>query len=90
MPEITIPQNLVALQRAVDAARAAVRERHRACGPVLGWDAETRADGIRLQDAWRQAAEALQAAVEEDGREIGDSYKYRIALRAAPRDGEDG
>ncbi|WP_405769364.1 hypothetical protein OG539_32940 [Actinacidiphila glaucinigra] len=85
MSAISIPQHLVDLQRAADAAQDAVRQHHRANGPVLDWDADTRAEGNRLQDGWRERAAELQAAIEEHGQEPGQGYEYRQALRKAAR-----
>lgn len=84
MPEITIPPALAVLQRAVDAAQAAVRQHHRGVGrPVLEWTPDERAESDQLEAAWEQAAAELQAAIEEQGAEVGQSYEYRRALRKA-------
>ncbi|MEU0181756.1 hypothetical protein ABZ312_11290 [Streptomyces sp. NPDC006207] len=88
MPEISIPQQLVDLQRATDAAQEAVRQHHRASGPVLEWTPEQRAEGNRLQDEWRRLAVELQEGIEAGGQEPGNGYEYRRALRAAAR-GDD-
>jgi hypothetical protein len=89
MPEIEIPPALADLQRAVDAAQAAVRQHHRGVGrPVLEWTGEERAEADRLEAAWKTAAAELQAAIEADGQEVGQAYEYRRALRKAAY-GED-
>jgi hypothetical protein len=49
MADITVPESLADLQRSFDAARKAVRDHHRATGPVLEWTTEQRAEGDALQ-----------------------------------------
>ncbi|MFJ4847525.1 hypothetical protein [Streptomyces sp. NPDC088733] len=84
MADITISDALAELQRASDAAREAVGAHHRAVGtPVLEWSDEERAEGDRLQVVRKEAAAALQAAIEADGQEVGNSYDFRRALRKA-------
>lgn len=86
MPEISIPQHLADLQQATDAAQEAVRVHHRGVGrPVLEWTPEEQAESDRLQAEWRKVAVELQAAVEAEGQEVGNSYEWRRALRDAAR-----
>lgn len=89
MPEIETPPALAVLQRAVDAAQAAVRQHHRGVGrPVLEWTPQERDESDQLEAAWKAAAAELQAAIEAEGAEVGQSYDYRRALRKAAY-GED-
>ncbi|MDX3074636.1 hypothetical protein [Streptomyces sp. MI02-7b] len=89
MADITISDTLAELQRASDAAREAVGAYHRSVGrPVLEWTDEECAEGERLQAVRQEAAAALQAAIEEDGQEVGQAYEFRRALRRAAY-GED-
>ncbi|MDX3353874.1 hypothetical protein PV703_11250 [Streptomyces sp. ME01-24h] len=86
MPEIEIPQHIVDLQLATDAAQEVVRAHHRSVGrPVLEWTPEEQAESERLQEAWKAKAAELQDAIEEHGQEVGNSYDWRRALRTAAR-----
>lgn len=81
---MSVPDSLADLQRSFDAARRAVREHHRATGPVLEWTEEQRAEGDRLHAAWVEAAAELRAAVEESGLEAEHgAYELGRALRKA-------
>ncbi|MFJ4990082.1 hypothetical protein ACIP9H_40580 [Streptomyces sp. NPDC088732] len=84
MADITIPETLAELQRTSDAAREAVAAHQRSIDRhVLEWTDAERAEGDRLQAAREAAAAELQAAIEADGQEVGQSYEYRRALRKA-------
>jgi hypothetical protein len=84
MADMTVPDSLADLQRSFDAARKAVREHHRATGPVLEWTDEQRAEGDRQQAAWVQVATELRAAVADFGLEAEHgAYKLGRALRKA-------
>lgn len=83
MAAITIPDPLADLQRSFDAARKAVRDHHRASGPVLESTEEKRAEGDRLQAKWvgvvKSAGRPL--AVRTGGRARGARLGW--ALRKA-------
>lgn len=84
MADHSIPPTLTELQRSVDAAREAVHAHQRGIDrPVLEWTPDERAEADRLHASWVEAATELQAAIEADGREVGDSYAFRRSLRAA-------
>lgn len=87
-PPIGIPAHLADLQRACDAAKAAVNAHYEANRPALEWTDETRAEAETIYQAWVTAAEALQAAIQEHGAEVGNGYKWRQALKAAAGGGE--
>lgn len=85
MPDSEIPADLIAAQRAVTVARAAVVEASAHPGPVAEWPAEAVAELRRAREEERQATVALYRA--REGTEFA-AYPAQKRLRDAAAEQE--